>query len=180
MQLFMASTQTVAMTTFTPSRTGRFRLQADVGRWALVNGYEYEGSTFEGVPKIHAAIKVGDAEEIALGAVQRNYQRMDTMTWPEPFTIADTNVTVTLVVSNSVSAGAAMLDNFAFLPYQDETELVTDGGFETGEGWTLAAPERNENSDIYKYCSARRVAYAGDPQFYGYARYAGDYRLLTI
>ena len=176
-QLFMASTQTVAMTTFTPSRTGRFRLQADVGRWSLVNGYEYEGSTFEGVPKIHAAIKVGDAEEIALGAVQRIYPRMDTMTWPEPFTIADTNVTVTLVVSNSVSAGAAMLDNFAFLPIEEVRDnLITDGGFETGEGWTFAAPERTSEGD-FRSCQSRMLSYSSDPQFYGYARYEGNARL---
>ena len=178
-QLFMASTDVAATATFKPTRTGKFRLQADVGRWMYTGNYTYDGADFAGSPCIHATIQIGDSAPIALGGLQRTYQRMETQTWPTDFTISDTNATMTLVVSNSVANGAAMLDNFAFLPIEAKREeLIVDGGFETNGTWTIAAPERDENSDIYRYCSARRVSYAGDPQFYGYARYAGDYRLL--
>ena len=99
------------------------------------------------------------------------------MTWPEPFTIADTNVTVTLVVSNSVHNGAAMLDNFAFQPITEvKDNLITDGGFETGEGWTFTAPERTSEGD-FRSCQSRSLSYSSDPQFYGYARYEGNARL---
>ena len=176
-QLFMASTGTVATATFKPTRTGTFRLQADAGRWGYWNNYYYDGIDVVGTPCIHTAIQIGDAAPIALGSLSRPYQRMETLTWPTAFTITDTNATVTLTVSNSVHNGAAMLDNFAFLPYQDETELVTDGGFEANGTWTLEAPENDTSNTSYSYCAARRQAYSGDPQYYGYARYEGDYRL---
>ena len=60
-----------------------------------------------------------------------------------------------------------MLDNFAFLPCRDETELVTDGGFETIGTWTLEAPERDTSNTIYSYCAVKRMPYTSDPQFYG-------------
>ena len=177
-QLFMASTGTVATATFKPTRTGTFRLQADAGRWGYWNNYYYDGIDVVGTPCIHTAIQIGDAAPIALGGLSRPFQRMETMTWPTAFTITDTNATVTLTVSNSVHNGAVMLDNFAFLPCRDETELVTDGGFETIGTWTLEAPERDTSNTIYSYCAVKRMPYTSDPQFYGYARYEGACRLL--
>ena len=177
-QLFMVSTGMVATATFKPTRTGTFRLQADAGRWSYSNNNYYDSLDVGGTPCIHTAIQIGDAAPIALGGLSRPYQRMETLTWPTTFTLADTNATVTLTVSNSVHNGAAMLDNFAFLPYRDETELVTDGGFETSGTWTIEAPEHDASSANYYYCAAKRISYASDPQFYGYARYEGDCRLL--
>jgi hypothetical protein len=177
-QLFMVSTGMVATATFKPTRTGTFRLQADAGRWSYSNNNYYDSLDVGGTPCIHTAIQIGDAAPIALGGLSRPYQRMETLTWPTTFTIADTNATVTLTVSNSVHNGAAMLDNFAFLPYRDEAELVTDGGFETSGTWTIEAPEHDASSANYYYCAAKRISYASDPQFYGYARYEGDCRLL--
>ena len=176
-QLFMASTGMVATATFKPTRTGTFRLQADAGRWGYWNNYYYDGIDIVGTPCIHTAIQIGDAAPIALGGLSRPYQRMETLTWPTAFTITDTNATVTLTVSNSVHNGAAMLDNFAFLPYQDETELVTDGGFEGSGSWTLTAPERTSAGD-FRSCLSRVLPYASDPQYYGYAKYEGNARLL--
>ena len=177
-QLFMVSTGMVATATFKPTRTGTFRLQADAGRWVYSNNYYYDSLDVGGTPCIHTAIQIGDAAPIALGGLSRPFQRMETMTWPTAFTITDTNATVTLTVSNSVHNGAVMLDNFAFLPCRDETELVTDGGFETIGTWTLEAPERDTSNTIYSYCAVKRMPYTSDPQFYGYARYEGACRLL--
>ena len=175
-QLFMASTGTVATATFKPTRTGTFQLQADAGRWGYWNNYYYDGIDVGGTPCIHTALQIGDAAPIALGSLSRPYQRMETLTWPTAFTITDTNATVTLTVSNSVHNGAAMLDNFAFLPYQDDTELVTDGGFEGSGSWTLTAPERTSAGD-FRSCQSRVLSYASDPQYYGYAKYEGNARL---
>ena len=176
-QLFMASTGMVATATFKPTRTGTFRLQADVGRWMCSNNNSYDGIDVAGTPCIHTAIQIGDAAPLALGGLSRPFQRMETLAWPTTFTITDTNATVVLTVSNSVHNGAAMLDNFAFQPITEvKDNLITDGGFETGEGWTFTAPERTSEGD-FRSCQSRKLSYSADPQFYGYARYEGDARL---
>ena len=176
-QLFMASTGVVATATFKPTRTGRFRLQADIGWWEYTSNYTYDNTDFAGKTHIHAAIQIGDAAPIALGGRGRLYQSMDTQTWPTEFTITDTNATVTLVVSNSVWNAAAMLDNFAFLPSEEaaKVNLVVDGGFETGSGWTISAPEKG--ADPYASCWGGIRPYADNPKFYGYAVYEGLKRL---
>ena len=176
-QLFMASTGTVAVATFKPTRTGTFRLQADIGRWVYTNNYRYDGAEFPGTPHVHAVIKIGDADEVRLGDLSRDYQRMETMTWPTAFTITDTNATVTLTVSNSAWNAVAMLDNFAFLPYVANENLIVDGGFEGTGTWTLSAPEREPDPSIYRSCSSTIRLYTDNPQYYGYDKYEGAKRL---
>ena len=175
-QLFMVSTGMVAVVTFTPTRTGTFRLQADMGRWNYAASNYYDGIDVAGTPNIHAAIKVGDADEVRLGGLSRDYQQMETKTWPTTFTITDTNATVTLTVSNSTWNAAAMLDNFAFLPYETpEENLIVDGGFEAHGTWTLAAPEKDAN--VYASSASTIRSYTDNPQFYGYDIYEGTRRL---
>ena len=177
-QLFMVSTGTVAVATFKPTRTGTFRLQADIGRWTYAANNAYDGIEVAGTPNIHAAIKIGGADEVRLGGLSRVYQQMETKTWPTAFTIADTNATVTLTVSNSIWNAAAMLDNFAFLPYEtSEENLIVDGGFETNGTWTLASPERDVNVYAYSACACSIRSYTDNPQFYGYDIYEGARRL---
>ena len=176
-QLFMASTGMVAVATFKPTRTGTFLLQADIGRWVYTNNYRYDGAEFPEIPHVHAVIKIGDADEVQLGGLSRDYQRMKTMTWPTTFTITDTNATVTLTVSNSVWNAVAMLDNFAFLPYVANENLIVDGGFEGTGTWTLSAPEREPDPSIYRSCSSTIRLYTDNPQFYGYDKYEGGKRL---
>ena len=86
--------------------------------------------------------------------------------WPVPVEITDTNVVLTLAVSNTVVNSAALLDDFEFVPYAGPAaNLLANGDFEANESWQLVS--RNDTNNTWTAKSS--ASYRGfTSQYYGY------------
>ena len=199
-QLSLVSTGGVARTTFKPSATGTFLLRAGVCRHrGVFLGRELTSSTAQ---QVEASLKIGDGAETSLGQVSVSNMKMETRNWPNAFTISDTNIAVTLSVSNRVGTCASLLDDFAFVPLKDvpeASELIVNGScLNTGGGWTLVnrrmqdpvtgtnywawdrstATYRSNTSDAYGY----EACLDGSGNIYGLliGDHAGVYQNITF
>ena len=163
-QLFLASAGGGKVeTSFKPPKTGLFVLRAKAGAFIWPNR---TSPALETNPAVEASVALGGGSPVSLGIVTRNGRQMIACDWPVPVEITDTNVVLTLAVSNTVVNSAALLDDFEFVPYAGPAaNLLANGDFEANESWQLVS--RNDTNNTWTAKSS--ASYRGfTSQYYGY------------
>ena len=138
--LFLAETNCSLSTTFRPPK-GRWRLRAASARRAFDN------------ISVGATVRIGGVDT-SLGSIRPAAAVFGVTEWPSGFEVdGETDVSLTLdcsfeLVSAMVRLGV-WLDDFRLVPHSlgEGPELVTDGSFESGSGWTFVKPEHAASGD---------------------------------
>ena len=175
-QLVLAGTDKTLSTTFAPTEFGRFRLRAEVGKYRTNNYYSHQ---YYNEPNIQVAVTV-DGTETALGKLTPEGGRcgviMKRAYCPTLVEIPSGAQSVTVTIHNAQTESLAMLDNFVLERCAGGEELLRNGGFETEDDWTFVdGPDVQPNHNYGDW--ATRLKYDLEPNYNGYAKYAGDYRL---
>jgi len=169
-QLILASAKGAkAETSFNPPKSGLYFLKARVGQFNHPS--LFESCPFSSVPAIEIAVKHGDGEFTSCGTVSPAGRMMNEVYWPRPVRITDRDAVITLAVSNTVAASAALFDDLEFVPCSEITceNLLSDGGFETNNDWELVSRDGKDDWNDKSNASYRGFT----SQYYGYDKGEG-------
>ena len=175
-QLILASAKGAkAETSFNPPKPGLYFLKARVGQFT--HSSLFESCPFSSVPAIEIAVKHGDGEFSSCGIVSPSGRVMNEVCWPRPVRITDADTALTLTVSNTVAASAALLDDLEFVPCREvlSSNLLVDGGFESNAYWETV--DRAGTEDWNDKSKASHIGFAN--VHYGYDKGEGT-RAVTL
>ena len=181
-ELLLVSDGASVSTTFTPMKTGRYRLRGRLGKW-----WRKIGTTeLTADPIVTATLAVGEGDAVTLGTATTGRQRLTEITWPGVIVISDTTTSLTLSLRNTVGASAARVDDLTLVPIEaataDSDSFVENGSFESNaNGWTCVNNGSASSDWAHQRSSCARRATINDANYGmnacpGY----GDYGLSII
>ena len=174
--LFASAKGAKAETSFRPPKTGLYFVKAKLGEFCHSQIYN-DTCKFSGRPAIEIAVRQGDGTFSSCGVVTPEGRMMKGVCWPKPIRITDTDTLITVAVSNTVAASAALLDDLEFVPCREvlSSNLLVDGGFESNSYWETV--DRKGTDDWNDKSKAAHIGFS--QEHYGYDKGEGA-RAITL
>ncbi len=187
-QLHLRATGGYAETAAFRLPAGTWQLCARAAYWTFtdVTSFYYLGRNGHQAAKFSASVLI-NGDEISLGTTAdiSNVEMKD-LVLDTPFTVSESDSIVLRLRQTKAMTSTQMTDlavdsvYFKRLDGADGAELVQDGSFETGSGWTYdrnRGSDTNSTDDLYYSNSYRKAA--GDKN-YGYTVCDGPMALLIV
>ena len=149
---------------------GTYRLRFRAGRWGTGSDWKWHNSGQTATPVVSSSVTVG-GRKTEMTAITVDNNVFKTFTSDETFDVASAEDGVVVSLSQTVANAGLQIDEIELVPMTSGAELVTNGGFETADGWVFDTTQgTNHNAMRYKY--------AAGSQWYGTAQYEGEYYLM--